>query len=98
MAVTETRENPYLEGIYAPIENELDGVKLKFKGELPADLNGVFARNGPNPRFTPPGRYHWFDGDGMIHAVEFKEGRKWNVTQTDKEGKVIGKWVNGVKQ
>ena len=36
--------------------------------------------------------------DGQIFVGEFKEGEKWNVTLTDKEGKVIGKWVNGVKQ
>lgn len=75
MAVTETRDNPYLQGIYAPIEQEHDAVELSFKGQVPRDLNGIFARNGPNPRFTPPGRYHWFDGDGMIHAVEFNNGK-----------------------
>ena len=36
--------------------------------------------------------------DGRKYVGEFKEGNKWNVTLTDKEGKVIGKWANGVKQ
>ena len=36
--------------------------------------------------------------DGQIFVGEFKDGEKWNVTQTDKEGKITGKWVNGVKQ
>lgn len=37
-------------------------------GVLPAAVYGEFARNGPNPRFAPAGRYHWFDGDGMVRV------------------------------
>ena len=46
-----------------------------MEGELPRDLQGAYFRNGPNNRFAPPNRYHWFDGDGMIQAVWFDEGR-----------------------
>ncbi len=67
--------NPYLEGVFAPVGEERVLADLSVKGELPRDLNGFFLRNGPNPRFAPPGRYHWFDGDAMIHAVHFEEGR-----------------------
>ena len=35
---------------------------------------------------------------GQKFVGEWKDGKTWNVTQTDKEGKVIGKWLNGVKQ
>ena len=31
-------------------------------------------RNGSNPKFAPRGRYHWFDGDGMLHALHFDGG------------------------
>ncbi len=30
-------------------------------------------RNGPNPAFEPIGRYHMFDGDGMLHGVTFDD-------------------------
>ncbi|WP_410650928.1 carotenoid oxygenase family protein [Amycolatopsis sp. cmx-4-54] len=74
-AAGEPEVNPYLMGVYAPIGEEIDAGDLEVVGELPADLNGVYLRNGPNPRFEPEGRYHWFDGDGMIHAVHLENGK-----------------------
>ena len=68
-------ENPYLRGIYAPVEDEIQtGALLDVIGEVPRDLNGIYFRNGPNRRYAAQGRYHWFDGDGMVHAVEFVNG------------------------
>ena len=68
-------ENPYLEGPFAPVFDECDAADLTVIGELPRGLDGVFLRNGPNPVHAPRGRYHWFDGDGMVHAVSFRDGR-----------------------
>lgn len=68
-------ENPYLTGIYAPVDTELDCSDLKVIGDIPKDLNGVMLRNGPNPKYAPKGRYHWFDGDAMLHAVHFEAGK-----------------------
>jgi carotenoid cleavage dioxygenase len=65
--------NPYLEGVFAPIDDEIDAT-CRVTGELPADLAGVFVRNGSNPAFKPLGRYHWFDGDGMLHALHVEYG------------------------
>ena len=39
------------------------------------ELDGALYRIGPNPHFPPMGRYHWFDGDGMIHAFIVRDGR-----------------------
>ncbi len=70
-----TEENPYLLGIYAPVRDEIDADDLEVVGAIPRDLNGVYLRNGPNPRHPVTGRYHWFDGDGMVHALAFENGR-----------------------
>ncbi|MBD2258385.1 carotenoid oxygenase family protein [Pseudanabaena sp. FACHB-2040] len=67
--------NPYLTGNFAPVETELTVDELLVVGELPAELNGMFVRNGPNPQFSPLGRYHWFDGDGMLHGVHIQDGK-----------------------
>lgn len=67
--------NPYLMGNYAPVDVEISAENLTVIGEIPKDLNGMYVRNGPNPRYAPQGRYHWFDGDGMLHAVTIREGK-----------------------
>ncbi len=66
--------NPYLSGNFAPVRSE-DDYDLEVVGEFPSGLRGAFYRNGPNPQFEPRGHYHWFTGDGMIHAF-FVDGGK----------------------
>jgi carotenoid cleavage dioxygenase-like enzyme len=66
---------PHLAGPFAPLYTEGDAPHLPFRGELPEGLRGTFYRNGPNPQFAPAGRYHWFFGDGMLHAFRFEDGR-----------------------
>jgi len=60
-------------------------VQPKYKGEI---------SNG-----TPEGlgvlSYPFADGKRVIG--EWKEGKEWNTEHYKKDGKVIGKWVNGVK-
>lgn len=73
--MTRVAGNPYLEGNFAPVRTEITADDLKVIGELPPDLNGMFLRNGPNPQFSPKGRYHWFDGDGMLHGVLISNGK-----------------------
>ena len=78
--------NPYLEGVWAPVHAEVVAKDLEVIGEVPKDLNGVYLRNGPNPKYQPRGRYHVFDGDGMLHGVEFRNGQvsyrnRWVSTQ-----------------
>jgi len=67
--------NPLLEGGYAPIECEVTAQNLEVIGEIPTDIAGAYVRNGPNPRYQPRGRYHIFDGDGMVHSALFENGK-----------------------
>ena len=67
--------NEYLRGNYAPVGSEVTGDRLEVvEGEIPEGLDGAFLRVGPNPYFEPVGNYHWFDGDGMVHAVRIHKG------------------------
>lgn len=69
--------NPYLEGPYAPVESEFSTSQLNVSGEIPAELNGLLLRIGPNPLQMPanPAAYHWFMGDGMVHGLRLRHGR-----------------------
>jgi carotenoid cleavage dioxygenase-like enzyme len=68
-------DDPFLRGNYAPWPMEGEIHDLVVEGEIPAELRGTLYRNGPNPQFAPRGRYHWFDGDGMIHAFTIRDGK-----------------------
>jgi len=65
----------YDAGIYAPVPDERHDTDLTVVGRIPAELHGVFAQNAPNPAYPLPGFGHWFDGDGMVHAVQIEDGR-----------------------
>lgn len=67
---------PHLRGPFAPVVAETDAVDLRVSGELPAGMDGLYLRNGPNPRFSPVGSYVYpLDGDGMVHGLWVSEGR-----------------------
>ena len=66
--------DPFLTGAWEPVHDELDVDDLPVTGEIPDALAGSYVRNGPNPALAPEGRYHVFDGDGMLHAVRFEGG------------------------
>lgn len=67
--------SPFLQGNYAPVHEEVTADNLEVVGRLPAEMDGMFVRNGPNPQFPPRGAYHWFDGDGMLHGVRVAAGK-----------------------
>lgn len=69
------RQNPYLHGLYAAVQDEVSAEDLPVIGEIPRDLHGAYFRNGPNPAAPPKGMHHWFDGDGMLHGVWFENGK-----------------------
>ncbi len=68
--------NPYLQGNYAPVTEEVTATELSVRGQIPDQLCGRYLRNGPNPVTPPePSTYHWFTGDGMVHGIRLRDGR-----------------------
>jgi carotenoid cleavage dioxygenase len=65
----------FLQDNFAPVKEEITASDLPIIGQLPQELSGMFLRVGPNPLFPPVGIYHWFDGDGMLHGVNIKDGK-----------------------
>lgn len=67
--------NFFLDGNFSPVSDERDAQDMEVIGEIPKDLAGHFLRVGPNPaHIFSEEAYHTFDGDGMIHAIEFSDG------------------------
>ena len=100
-------QNPYLDGeSFAALREEstFGTENLRVEGRIPADFGGIYFRNGPNPRFRPEGRYHWFDGDGMLHAIRFLNGQatyrnRWVETAALAEEKAAGKPIwRGIRE
>ena len=72
----EPSNHPYMNGAWTPLHEEVDATDLTvLEGAIPTDIDGVYIRNTENPVHQPLGRYHPFDGDGMLHQIEFKDGQ-----------------------
>ncbi len=95
-------DHPYLTGHHAPVRFESDAPDLIVHGEIPADLEGVFYRNGPEPLYPPrEGEYHWFDGDGMVYVFHIGGGRvsmrnRWVKTEKFEMERAAGKRLFGM--
>lgn len=63
----------WLQGNYGPVDGERETTELDVEGNIPAALNGMFARNGSNPQSGES--RHWFMGDGMIHGLRIEGGK-----------------------
>ncbi len=83
-------ENKYLTGNCAPVADEITAEDLPVTGTIPAELEGRFLRNGPNPiGAVDPATHHWFIGNGMVHGVRLRAGRaEW----------YRNRWVRGERE
>ncbi len=72
--LSETDDHPYRSGAWRPNTREYDVIEPVVTGDLPDDLNGTYIRNTENPLHDSLGRYHPFDGDGMLHSMHFDNG------------------------
>ncbi len=67
---------PGLERAFASVPEERSGEPLKVEGKIPAFLRGTYFLNGPARFHRGEVRYqHWLDGDGMVCALRFQDGR-----------------------
>ena len=74
--------HPYLNGAWTPIFDEVDATDLDvIEGAIPTDIDGVYVRNTENHVHQPLGRYHPFDGDGMLHMIDV-QGRPRRLSQS----------------
>ena len=81
--------HPFLTGIHEPLSGEYTLDALEVSGSIPAELDGTYVRNGPNPAVAPnPATYHWFTGVGMVHGVRLQDGKAlW----------YRNRWIRGVE-
>lgn len=68
------RQSLYSRGAFAPAREEVTAFNLPVTGKIPADLDGRYLRNGPNPVGIEHPRAHYFLGAGMIHGVRIVDG------------------------
>ncbi|MFM8387949.1 MAG: carotenoid oxygenase family protein, partial [Actinomycetota bacterium] len=67
-------EHPYRTGAWRPQTKEWTATAMAVEGKIPDDFAGTYLRNTENPLVPGVGRYHPFDGDGMIHSITFGNG------------------------
>ena len=84
----EDKDRKYVE----EIENSLPNGQGTYTNLNGYKYVGEFKDGGRHGK----GTYTW--SNGRMYVGEFKDGEEWNGTETDKEGNLFGRWVNGVKQ
>jgi carotenoid cleavage dioxygenase-like enzyme len=70
-----TTEHPNYRGGFRPVSEEVTAFDLPVTGRVPAELNGRYLRNGPNPMSLDDPKLHLFMGEGMVHGVRLRDGR-----------------------
>ncbi|MBE9181649.1 carotenoid oxygenase family protein [Oculatella sp. LEGE 06141] len=93
---------------YQSLNEEFEYFIESVEGEIPVDLEGTLFRNGPG-RLDVNGQrvHHPFDGDGMISAIAFSQGRahfRNRFVRTDgflaeqKAGRILHRGVFGTQK
>ena len=68
------KDHPYMKGAWEPFYDEFEVLNLDSIGSIPKDFDGVYLRNTENQIHEPIGRFHPFDGDGLLHSIVFQNG------------------------
>ncbi|NUO99060.1 MAG: carotenoid oxygenase [Nonomuraea sp.] len=77
-------------GGFTPVTAEITAFDLEVTGRVPAELDGRYLRNGPNPlSLDDPSASHLFLGEGMVHGVRLRDGRaEWYRNRWVRNGEV----------
>jgi len=71
----DTPNTGYLRGFHSLELEREEPALLTVQGQVPAELRGTLYRIGPARHDIYGERLgHWFDGDGMVHAIELGDG------------------------
>ena len=73
----EDRKRWFVDG-WRPTTREDSYEITRIEGEIPREIHGTLYRNGPSQKILPKEGYealHLFDGDGLVHAFRFDDGR-----------------------
>lgn len=81
---------------FRTLETEVSGRACPVEGDVPAEIAGTLHRIGPGRHDVYGARNrHWFDGDGMVHALRIEDGR---VTYANRFVATAGKAVEDAAQ
>ena len=69
------KDHPYMKGAWEPFYDEFEVLNLDSVGSIPKDFDGIYLRNTENQIHEPIGRFHPFDGDGLLHSIFFQNGK-----------------------
>ncbi|HIG41557.1 MAG: carotenoid oxygenase family protein [bacterium] len=76
LQVEGANEIPSCQGGLENLDEEHDYWLTDNEGDVPKDIRGTFFRNGPGRQKIGGKPYgHWFDGDGMLCAFSFVDGK-----------------------
>lgn len=88
----------FRKGNFLPVKSETQyQVDEISQGSIPKDISGTYLKNGPNSVIDDP-TDHLFDGDGMIHAFNFKDGQLYYCNRWTKTNKYKHDVTTGVRR
>lgn len=85
-------------GGFQALEQEFDYQipASEIRGRVPAAVRGTFFRIGPGRNSLGGQAFgHWFDGDGMMHALTFTESGAWYRNRYVRTPKYLGETAAG---